>query len=119
MWTYNNIRIFVQEQSLDNSQIIARLQPIAGGTQLQIFGHESTILRLKGLIIGDTDKYSLQNTTKDGASHPLVTPAGAGGNWYTRNLRITRTPAIYQTLRTDLDCTAPVYEFEIELQRED
>jgi hypothetical protein len=115
MWYYNNIRIFIEEMPEKTGEVIARLQPLSGGTIHQSFGWESSILNFKGYIVGDTDYAALKVAARDGNYHSLTCSGVTIGNFYLHSLVISRTKAIWQSLRTDLDCTAPVYSVEGEL----
>ncbi len=113
-WTISGTRIFVEESKEEGGQIIPRLQPLGGATILQIFGYESIIRNISGVIVGDTDKNSLLSLRTDGVTHTLVGPEGTVGSFLVKNVSVNRVRSICQTLRTDLDADAPVYNFEIQ-----
>src|SRR5689334_2809482 len=117
-WTLGGIRTFVQESKEDGGQIIPRLQPLSGGTVLQVFGYESTIRTLNCIVVGDTDKNAIKDM-RTGGTYALVGPEGSLGSFLVKNVTVTRVMCIKQTLRLDLDCEAPVYNIEVQLYDED
>lgn len=114
-WTLNSIRIFVQESNAESGQIIPRLQPLSGGTVLQIFGYDSRVNTINGIVVGDTDRDALMNLTTTGSAYTLVSPEGSMGTYYVRKVAYKRIPNICQTMRPDLASDAPVYIFDLEL----
>lgn len=117
MWVYNNIRVFVQEFTGTGDQSIARLQPIEGGTVLQTFGYENEIHKIAGVIVGETDKNALLNLRTTGLTYTLSGYGTNYGSYYLKNISWSRIPTIAQTIRSDLDCTAPVFTVELELYK--
>jgi hypothetical protein len=115
MWTLNSIRIFVQENTSDASQIIPRLQPLNGGTILQFFGYEEQVRGINAIVVGNTDRAALMALYKTGNSYALVTPEGSGGSHFVHKISWKRIPNVCQTLRTDLPEDSPMYDFSIEL----
>lgn len=115
MWTYNGVRIFVQDIQDDVFQIIARLNPIAGGTVTQIFGWDDPIYKVSAKIVGEVDHLALRDMRNDGVAYNLVTPETTISGLLLSKASFKRTDAIYQTLRADLDCAAPVYDVDLEL----
>lgn len=114
-WTLNSVRIFVQESNLETSQIIPRLQPLSGGTVLQIFGYDSPVNSINAYVVGDTDRDALVALVTTGTTYTLVSPEGSMGSFYVRKVNYKRIPNICQTMRPDLASDAPVYIFDIEL----
>ena len=115
MWTLNSIRIFVQENTSDGSQIIPRLQPLSGGTVLQFFGYESESKSINAYVVGDTDKDALMALRKTATTYSLVSPMGTLGSYYVKKMSFKQVPNICQTLRPDLAEDAPMYIFDMEL----
>jgi hypothetical protein len=118
MWTLDNVRIITQDQEADNKQIIPRLQPINGGTHLQIFGYESEILRLSTTVVGSGDLFALKDMAKDGLYHTLISPLYSG-EYLVTSLKHKWVQSICQSLRPDLPEDSPVFTVDIELQIED
>lgn len=114
-WTLNSIRIFVNESKEDAGQIVPRLQPLSGGTVLQVFGYESDVRTVSAVVVGDTDKDALKNLRKTGSSYSFVSPEGSLGSFVVKNVSVNRVHCICQTLRPDLDPESPVYNVEIQL----
>ena len=120
MWTLGGVRIYVQNSRGNVSQIIARLQPVNGGTNLQFFGYESLIRNLTALVVGDTNLASLVAMGQDsGTTYALVSPEGSLGSFVVKSVAHNRTNSVCQTIDTTQDTDSPVYEVEMELQRED
>lgn len=114
-WSLNGIRLFVTEYGNDYKNIIARLQPLGGGTIYHVFGYEFTTSKLSAYIVGDADNASLKALTRTGNSYSLISDQGAYGNFLVNGVSLKRTNSICQTLRPDLATTAPVYIADIEL----
>ncbi len=114
-WTFNSVRIFTQVFNDDDKQVISRLIPLNSKTVYHTFGYESTITKLKGIIVGNTDKNALKALVKTGVSYALVGPYDITGNFYLNNLSIELLSSICQSLRLDLDSDSPVYSVELEL----
>lgn len=115
-WTFNDIRFFVQKIEGNKARIIARLQPITGGTHLHHFGFEDTIVTISGIVVGNTDLNALLALFEiSGTSYALKEDTTTRGTYYPKSISYTRLPTVYQTLRTDLSCEAAVYSVEMEL----
>jgi len=112
-WTYNNKRIYVQKIGGGGKQIIPRLQPLSGGTVFQLFGYETTIVKVSAIVVGDTILANLLSYKADETAHAFVSPEGALGNYYVGDIKYDRLPISYQTITTD--CEAPVYMVDLEL----
>lgn len=116
MWQLNGTRIIVQEKSEGAKRIIARLQPLSGGTINHFFGYETKSYKLNGIVVGDTDKNALIALAQAGTTYTLVTPYGnvtvSVGDVSTDQMSI-----IYQSLILDgsHDCLDPVYKITIGL----
>lgn len=119
VWALNNIRIFVQKQEEVDKQVIARLQPLTGGTILQIFGYEDVVQKINGIVVGEADAASLRALTRTGDSYTLTNYEGTVGDFFVNDVQRTRVQCICQTLRPDLDSDAPVYEVSITLYRDE
>lgn len=114
-WYIDSTRIFVNDWKESEAQIIPRLQPLAGGTVLQIFGYENPITRITGLVVGVNDKDAVKAMGIDGALHTLSGPYGLVDDFYVKSVAATMQPTLMQTIRPDLDCYDPVYVVEMEL----
>ena len=114
MWYIDTTRIFVSDSDEETGTIIARLQPIASGTVLQIFGYETPIVKLKGVLVGTVDETILKGYGKDGALHTISGPYGMR-DYYVSKASTSQMMSIRQTVRQDLDTDSPVYTFELEL----
>ena len=119
-WTLNSIRIYAQEFDEINKNIIARLQPLSGGTVLHRFGYESTVYTLNGVIVGTVDKDALLSLAKSSSTYTLVTPYATIATVSINTAKVNqRLSVISQSMRGDLDCNAPVYDIALELYIED
>lgn len=114
-WTFNNVRIFVQDITGEGSQIIPRLQPVSGGTVLQFFGYENQVVSVRGMIVGNTDRDALRALKKTATAYTLVSPEGSLGTYYVKKVADKRLPIICQTFRPDLPEESPVYDVDLEL----
>lgn len=117
-WTLGGVRIFTKESMEEGGQIIARVQPLSGGTIDQVFGYESPSRKLSCLIVGAADKASLLTMTTTGTTYVLQSPEGSLGNFLVQKVTFSRIPSVAQTLRTDLACDDQVFQCEISLFKE-
>ncbi len=114
-WSINGVRVFVQKNSATDKQIIARLQPLAGGTINQIYGYEGKVEKIGGIVVGDTDLAAIRALSRTGDSYTLVNYEGTIGDFFVSDVQYDRVQCICQTLREDLDSDAPVYTIELSL----
>jgi hypothetical protein len=117
-WTLNNIRIFVQENTADATQIIPRLQPLDGPTILQFFGYESYVRNINAYVVGSTDMAALLNLRKSTTAYNLMSPMGDLGDYYVKKVSFKQIRNVCQTLRPDLAEDSPMYITDIELYPE-
>lgn len=116
-WTLNGTRIYVDKYSGGGKQIMPILQPLSGGSVVQFYGYETTTYKIGGLIVGTTDRDALLALKATALNtYVLMSPEGSLGTYSVKNVSFERTNIIYQTMRADLPCEAPVYTVEIELQ---
>ena len=115
MWLLDDTRIFVQKFEGNISQIIPRLQPLAGGTVLQFFGYESEITNVAFKIVGSGDLSTLKGMAIDYSYHTLSGPNNFVQDFYVKGMNHSMDRAVAQTIRPDLDCYDPVYNVELEL----
>lgn len=113
-WTLGNTRIFVVDETIDSKNIIARLQPLAGGSVHQTFGYENDIYKVNAYIVGSGDLSNLKNMAKSSSKYALK---DFDGNLvlsgYVNSISTKVIPGIWQSLRLDLPSNAPVYVVEI------
>ena len=114
-WRINEIRIFTQDFGGDDDQIIARLNPLAGGTILHKFGYDEEITKLKGIVVGDTDMDAIKVLRTTGTSYELKSPYGVQGDYFVKHVSWKMIRTICQTLRADLATDSPIYDVELEL----
>ena len=114
-WTYAGIRIFVQDIQSGHKQIIPRLNPIGGGTVLQIFGYDERITKINAYVVGYTDMTQLRLLTTSGVAFDLVHPEEGTYAYYCNDVQDKIVPSVCQTLRTDLPSDSPVYQVDLEL----
>lgn len=119
-WTLNNIQIFTQDFDEGTKNIIARIQPLSGGTVLHKFGYESTVYSINAVVVGSTDKDGLLGLAQTNTAYNLVTPYTTISGVYVSAVKAKqRLGIISQTIRNDLDCDAPVFDVSIEVYIED
>lgn len=120
MWTYGGIRIFVLDKKSETKPIIAKLQPVTSGTVWQFFGWESEILKLPCKVVGEVDSAALLAMSRTGTAYELTDYAGNDlGDYYLLSYSPSDDKSIRQTLRSDLDCDAPVYSVDLELGKDE
>lgn len=118
MWYFGNTRIYAQALENSQKQIIAQLQPLAGGTVYQYFGYENSKVKLTGLVVGKASADHFPTLTTSGTAFTLTSPEGSLGDYIVEGAKVTRLPAVYQTVDTSQDCEAPLYTVELELLKE-
>lgn len=114
-WTLNGKRIFVQEYGGTGVAIIPRIQPLTGGTVYQYFGHETEIIPVSCIIVGNQDMNNIKGLVKTKTAVSLVGPYSINKNVFVKKVSYKLLQTNCQTLRQDLSKTAPVYSVELEL----
>jgi hypothetical protein len=109
MWTFNGVRIIVTGYNEHVKQLISRLQPLGLESIYHSFGYQSPEYEITAYVVGDTDKFALRYITGIGGQYTLSGPEGTLGIFYLADSKFTRSQEIWQSLRPDLDCEAPVY----------
>jgi hypothetical protein len=112
-WYLDSVRIYVQDKSGTNKNIISRLNPLGGGTVLQFFGYDDEIWHVKAYVVGEEDLADLKAMAKDGNDYNLSNGAVDYGDFYVANMSWSRVPAIYQTLTAN--CDDPLFTVDLEL----
>jgi hypothetical protein len=118
LWSLNSIGLTVQKYTGEVKQIVAKLQPLSGGTVFQFFGYETNIVKLTAKIVGESNKDNLKNLTTTGTSYSLVSPEGVVGDFFVSSVTEDRNMCISQTIDISQACDAPVYDVQIELYEE-
>lgn len=113
-WSYNGIRVFVQQNTGNKKQIIARLQPLEGGTILQTFGWEDITVKLSGLVVGN-DMNDLLALTETGTAYTLSGSTGDYGDYFLNSISYDQLNSICQTIRPDLPEDSLVFKVDLEL----
>lgn len=113
MWVLDSTRIYVTGLQGNDKQIIARLQPLDGGTIHQTFGYENEIKKVSAIVIGEADLEALKNMTESGSTYTFSGYGIDYGNYYVANVSWTRANILYQSIK--LPCTEPLFNIEIEL----
>jgi hypothetical protein len=117
-WTLGGTKIIVTDGNEEANQIVARVQPLDGGTVNQIFGYESPTRKISCYIVGDTNKAAIQAMTTAGTTKALVSSTfGDLGDFIVEKVSFTMQNIISQTLDLTgaLTCESPVYLAEITL----
>jgi phage protein U len=112
-WYFSSVRVYVSALSASSKSMIARIQPLLGGTVYQLFGYEKETVKVVGLVIGNTDLASLEALINTSSDYNLTGYGTDYGNYYLNSLGWKRSPIIYQTITSN--CTDPVYEVDLEL----
>jgi len=116
-WSIGGIRIFVTDGTEEVGQIVAKLQPLSGGTIHQIFGYETPTRKLSCYVVGETNKEALMNLTMSGVAFELLSPEGDLGDFIVEKVSMPRVNCAKQTLDTSglLTCYSPLYRGDITL----
>lgn len=116
-WTLDGIRIYVMEEDESAKQEIARLQPLTSGTIHHVFGWDDPIIKINGKIVGLSNRNALEALRTTGTT---VVFAGdiESRTVLVSSLAFKRNRAVWQTIDTTQDCTAPVWDVDIELYEE-
>lgn len=116
-WYVGSIRVFVQDEVETAKQIIARLNPLGGGTVYHTFGYENEIFKLTGYVVGSGEIETLKGYTTDGNTHVLASPFLGNKNHYVNT--VVARPGNYICQRLDLtkDELEPVYVVDVELYK--
>ena len=109
------LEFFVNGYNSSDPQTIARLGPIGAGTTFHTFGYEDTVVTIKGKVVGLTDADALKACKTTGTEYTLVSPIFPNTDYLMKDLKLTLTNVVCQTLRPDLDEDAPVFDFTMEL----
>jgi hypothetical protein len=118
-WSLGSHRLYVQKSSENTSQIMPRLQPLSGGSVLQVFGFDSIVRSVTAIVVGDTIKNALVAFAQDGGTtHAFVSPEGSLGSWIVKSCVPNRTDSTCQSIDQTQPDTAPVYEIDMELWKE-
>lgn len=115
-WTLGGVIVFPQKFAGSGSNIIARLQPLSGGTITQTFGYETPIRKLAIIVVGETDRDALVAFAKSGTTRALVYNSTTIGTYQIKSFSWDQVNGVVcQTIRGDLATTSPVYNCEVEL----
>lgn len=115
VWSVGGVRVYTQDIQEDEDQIVARLNPLAGGTTLHFFGYDDKITKLSGIVVGRTNQGTLESFNTDATSRELMTPWGSWGNFYIKHTTFKLIPSSCQTLDLTQAEDVPVWKVDIEL----
>lgn len=113
-WSINGIRVITQTFEDANKQTIPRLQPLGGGTILQVFGYENSVYQMSGKVVGETNYTALKALAKSGLSYTLTTDLDTK-TVYVASANFRRDETRTQTIDPQQDCYAPVWTVTLEL----
>lgn len=117
-WYLDTTRIFVQDLRGDDDQIVARLNPLGGGTTLHFFGYDEDITKVNALIVGFTDRDALIAMSRNpNTAYAMNSPWGAWGSFFVKHVTYQLTNMICQTIRPDLPEDSPVFKVDLELYK--
>jgi hypothetical protein len=117
-WTIGGVRFYCTDLQDNKSQIIARLNPLAGGTTLHFFGWDDRITKISGYVVGISNKETIEDFNEDGnTARTLMTPYGTWGDFFISKTTFTLTNVICQTLDPTQDADEPVFKAEVEIFR--
>lgn len=118
-WTYNSIRIYVNELNDTDIQEVAKLTPFGGGSIYHVFGYQDPATKISGIIVGLDDRDSLRACKEDGGIYELDTPWGVWCSGYLKQLTSKLQNSYCQTMRADLPDKYPVFVVELEIYNEE
>ncbi len=118
-WTYNSIRIFVQELNDTDIQEVAKLTPFGGGSIYHVFGYQDPATKISAIIVGLDDRDSLRACKENGGSYELDTPWGVWCSGILKQMTSKLTDSRCQTMRSDLPDDSPVFNVELEIYNEE
>ena len=115
-WSLDSNRFFVQENVMENSNILAELNPLGGGTVVHHFGYEDEARKINAYIVGSGVMVNFKVLAKQAGSVTLLSPWGFFGDFYVKKV----TARTVQTICQSIDPTKPddaiVYLADIELR---
>lgn len=114
-WYLDTTRIYVISLEQTIKQIIPRLQPLANGTVIQIFGYDEIIYQVTCKVVGDTNLASVQGMAATGLSYSFTGNDSFSATVVVSSVNAKRDEYAYQTIDTAQDCTTPVYTLTMEL----
>lgn len=120
-WYLDNTRVFVQDLTVDGKSIIAKLNPLQGGSVYHYWGYEDENINLKCYVVGWTDRDDIKDMQRDGDTHILWGSGLDQTQWnvsmdvYLESVTWEAIPLICQTLRPDLDDDAQTWMADIKL----
>ena len=124
-WTLDGNVLYVQKLTEGTKQVIASLNPLAAGTVYQVFGYDTSKVKLSALVVGESNKDAIHALTTHVISVALSSPNPVHphnplslGNYLVSAVNSSREPTIYQTIDTAQDCETPVFSLDIELFKE-
>jgi len=117
-WTFNNIRIFVQELNDTDIQEVAKLTPFGGGNIYHVFGYQDPATKINGYIVGLDDRDALRDCKINGEAYELDTPWGVWCSGYLKQMGSKLQDSYCQTMRQDLPEDSPVFVVELEIYQE-
>jgi len=119
MWKINNTRIYVTSYSETSKPVVAKLQPFGDKSIYHKFGRESKVYNLQGVIAGVSKKETLLALSYNTGYNVLTTPYTTISGLVCMNIEVNQLPVVYQTFDSDAACTDPVYEFRLELAKDE
>jgi len=113
-WYLDSTRIFAQDLADDAGQSIAQLNPYNGFTIYHVFGKKSKEFKISAIVVGNTDRDSIRDMSRDGSLHGLETWEGETISGYVRDVSFKRSKGIIcQSMREDLPASSPVYNTSV------
>ena len=114
-WYIESVRIFPQESVKNFEQIIAELNPLAGGSIYHNFGWSEEKRNVNVYIVGLVDDAAIAAMTTTGTPITLSGPYGAD-DYLLKSAASSQVPfVICQSIRPDLAEDAPVFIVDLEL----
>jgi hypothetical protein len=124
-WYIDNIRIIVTDLDEEDKSIVAKLNPLGGGTVHQYWGWEETGIGVKAYVVGKTDRDALAALERDGTTHNLIASGFSNSDWNTtttvviEDIKWSNLNVLCQTIRPDLPENSRVYLASFTLSTEE
>lgn len=114
-WYLDTTRVFPQESVKNHEQIIAELNPLAGGSTYHNFGYSEEKRNVNVYIVGLIDDAAIAAMTTTATTVTLSGPYGAN-DYLLKSASSSQIPFIIcQSIRPDLAEDDPVFIVDLEL----
>ncbi len=117
-WRWNSINLWVSDEDISREIKRAELFVLdATDSIFHFFGSGSRKYALKGIVIGDTDRLSLESDATGSTTRTLTTPWGSIASLKINTIKFTTKKYAGATIdgTSYTSPVTPIYDFDIEL----